>query len=525
MTDQQPTPPSQGPVEYLSGAPSADPTRKGRGRSGLVAGGAAAVVALGAAGAWGVASFMSGGQEAAEVVPADALGYVSLNLDPDGGQKLEAYQTLKKFPALEEYLDASSGGEDLRRALVSSVLEEVDCPGVTFDDDVAPWLGNAVAVAALPGDKHPVPVGFLQVTDEDAAVAGLRTLGACSEDEDAEDIGTAFSDGWLVVAETEEQAQAAVDDAASGALTDDADHQRWVEEAGGSGIVTAYLAPEAPAAIFDAAGASTGSDLDLETYEKAFDDFEGGAAVVRFADEALEVESAFGGLPELRSDGGDSGLQQLPDTTAIGYGFAVSDTLVQDVVDLYSEVLGADEVDRFLLEGEQSTGLQLPEDLQALLGDGVAVALDGSADFSSEALTSPASVPVGLRITGDPSEIRPALDKVLDSLTTFGLPRAMVAVEEGDNAVAVAVTPDRAATLVEDGGLGDQPGFRDALPDADRADGGLYVGFDDGTWFTSLVEQAGDDELDANVAPLHSLGITSWVEDGTSHGMLRLTTD
>src|SRR3712207_2879500 len=140
MTGQQPTPADHGPVEYLGGVEPAERSRRGRG--GLVAGGAAAVVALGAAGAWGVASFMSGGQEAAEVVPADALAYVSLNLDPDGGQKLEAYRTLKKFPALQKYLDASSGGEDLRRALVEPILAEADCPGVTFEDDVAPWLGD-----------------------------------------------------------------------------------------------------------------------------------------------------------------------------------------------------------------------------------------------------------------------------------------------------------------------------------------------------------------------------------------------
>src|ERR687890_665636 len=124
MTEHPPTPADQGPVEYLGGPEPTERGRRSRGRTGLVAGGAAAVVALGAAGAWGVASFMSGGQEASEVVPADALAYVSLNLDPDGGQKLEAYRTLKKFPALQEYLEKSSGGDDLRRSLVEPLLEE-----------------------------------------------------------------------------------------------------------------------------------------------------------------------------------------------------------------------------------------------------------------------------------------------------------------------------------------------------------------------------------------------------------------
>ena len=526
MADQHPSPASSGPVEYLG--PN-EPPRRGRGRSGLVTGGAAAFVALGAAGAWGVASFMSGGQEAAEVVPGDALAYVSLNLDPDGGQKLEAYQTLKKFPALDEYLDASSGGEDLRRALVEPLLEEIDCPGVSFEDDVSPWLGNAVAMAAVPGETQPEPVAFVQVTDEDAAVDGIATLAACSPGGaggagGADMVGTAFSDGWLVLAETDEQAQAAVDDAAAGSLSEDGGYQRWVEEAGGSGILTAYVAAGAPAAAFDAAEAEGASDVETEAFRGLVDDFEGAAAVLRFDDGALEVESAVGGLPSWTTSEGDSGIGDLPDTTAVALGVAVGDTVVQDVIDAYSEVLGQDEVDQLLAEGEQMTGLDLPEDLQALLGDGFSVALDGSADLLA-GTSSPAQVPFGLRINGDPTQVRPALDKVLGALTTFGLPAELVQVQEGDGTVALALSPEHAATLAGDGGLGEQSGFNEALPDVERSRSGLYVGFDDGDWFSSLVALAGDAQVKANTEPLHSLGITGWAEDGTSHGLLRLTTD
>jgi hypothetical protein len=517
---EHPTPASGGPVEYLGEEPT--PPRRRRGRGGVVAGGAAAVVALGAAGAWGVASFMSGGQEAADVVPADALAYVSLNLDPGGGQKLEAFQTLKKFPALAEKLDSS--GNDLRRALVETILDEVDCPGVTFQDDVAPWLGNAMAVAALPGENEPEPVGLLQVTDEQAAADGLATLAGCSPEGDAHEMsGAAFGDGWLAVAETDDKAQAVLDDAASGSLADDADYQRWVEEAGGSGIVTAYVAADAPAAVTDAAAAD--HELDTEALKGFLDDFEGAAAVVRFDDEALEVETAAGGLPDWTATDGDSGLEELPDTTAVAYGMAVSDTFVQDLIDAFAEGAGDDQVDQFLRQGEQMTGLDLPEDLQALLGDGVAVALDGSADFSAEGMSNPLVVPVGLRITGDPDEIVPALDKVVSALALAGVPEGLVQVKAGDDAVGVALTADRAATLSGDGGLGDRSAFREALPEVDRSGSGLYVGFDDGGWFDSLVTQAADDQVTANVAPLHGLGVTGWTEDGTSHGLLRLTTD
>ncbi len=170
------------------------------------------------------------------------------------------------------------------------------------------------------------------------------------------------------------------------------------------------------------------------------------------------------------------------------------------------------------------TGLALPEDLQALLGDGVAVALDGSADLLA-GTSSPADVPAGLRIKGDPGEIVPALEKVVGALALAGLPDGLVQISEGDGAVGVALSADRATTLAGDGGLGGRSAFTEALPDIDRSGSGLYVGFDDGEWFSSLVAQAGDDEVEANAEPLHTLGITGWSEDDVSHGLLRLTTD
>src|SRR5215213_3594853 len=524
MTEQYPSSAPGGPVEYLGEGTA--PTRKGRGRGGLVAGGAAAVVALGAAGAWGVTSYLGGGQEAAEVVPANALAYVSLNLDPDAGQKLAAYRTLKKFPALADKLEASSGGTDLRRPLVEGILDEVDCPGVTFTDDVAPWLGNALAVAAVPGAEHPQPVGLLQVTDRAAAEKGLATLATCSPEGDGHQMaGTAFGDGWLVVAATDEQAQGVLDDAASDALADDASYQQWVDEAGGSGIVTAYVAADAPAALLDAAEAAGSDDLHKRAAQGLVDTFKGGAAVLRFDDEALELETAFGGLADVAVGDGGGGIGDLPGTTAVAAGVAVSDTFVQDLVDAFAEGAGKGEVDQFLQQAEQMTRLDLPEDLQALLGDGVAVALDGSADFSGGGELAALAAPVGVRIKGDPSQIVPALDKVVNALSRVGVPKGLLQVKQGDDAVGVALTADRATTLAGDGDLGEQPGFSEALPDIDRSGSGLYVGFDDGSWFSSLVAQADDDEVTANAEPLRSLGITGWTDDGTSHGLLRLMTN
>ena len=127
--------------------PSGRPQGRSRRRTATVGIAAAAVLGVAGAGAWGVAQFMDGGTAAAAAVPQNALAYVSVDLDPDGGQKLEVARTLRKFPAIKEEIGS---GDDLRRWVFDAVSEDVPCE-LDFGDDIDPWLGNKVAFAALPG--------------------------------------------------------------------------------------------------------------------------------------------------------------------------------------------------------------------------------------------------------------------------------------------------------------------------------------------------------------------------------------
>ena len=117
-----------------------------------------------------------------------------------------------------------------------------------------------------------------------------------------------------------------------------------------------------------------------------------------------------------------------------------------------------------LAEAEAETGLTLPEDLQTLLGDGLSVAVDSSADLGAMASGSgdvdPADLPVGVRIVGDPDEITGVLDKVEAAL---GPVLGPIVVEEGDGVVALGLDEDYVATLAEDGSLGEEDRFGAAL--------------------------------------------------------------
>jgi hypothetical protein len=511
------------PVDYLE---DRGPARFQVGRKGALVGAAAAgLLAVAGAGAWAVAQLMGGGEAPAAAVPDDALAYVSLDLDPSAGQKIEALRTLRKFPALREHLGAGSG-DDLRHWLYQGLTADVSCDDLDFDKDVSPWLGDRVALAVLPGADGPAPVGLVQVTDQDAATAGIAKISACA-DEPAP--GTAFSGDYLVLADTDAAARQAAADAEAGALADDGSFRRWVDEAGGAGIVTAYLSADAPDAFLEAGGAADAPPFSggPAGMRKALADFDGAALAVRFDGGAVEVETAASKVGSIPADAvatGDGGLSELPASTALGVGVAVGDGFAKALLDAATadNPRAADMLEQWA----SSAGLSLPEDLQTLLGDGVSLAVDSSIDvkgFMDPRAPDPSTIPAGLRISGDPARIRAVLDKLLAAL---GPAASDVVVAEGDHAVAVGVDRRYAATLAGDGDLGDQNGFKSALPELADSSGALYVGFDTGDWLTSLLDEDPDAaEAKANAEPLDSLGVSGRVEGDVLHGLLRLTTD
>ncbi len=193
-------------------------------------------------GAWAAYGFFSTGAQPAEALPADTLGYASIDLDPSGGQKIEALRILNKFPAFKDEVGID-GDDDLRKALFDEIQDEVDCAGLDYEDDVEPWLGDRAAFAAVDvGGEDPDPVIVVQVKDADAADKGLETLKGCG---DGEDLGWAIEGDWAVLAETDDIADDVVAATEKGSLADDEDFQQWTSEAGGAGVATLYAGPAA----------------------------------------------------------------------------------------------------------------------------------------------------------------------------------------------------------------------------------------------------------------------------------------
>ena len=90
--------------------------------------------------------FFQQGSQPAEALPSTTIAYASIDLDPSGSQKIDAFRTLNKFPAFKDQVGIHSV-DDVRKKLGDELIKGLGCDGLTFDDDIDPWLGDRAAVA------------------------------------------------------------------------------------------------------------------------------------------------------------------------------------------------------------------------------------------------------------------------------------------------------------------------------------------------------------------------------------------
>lgn len=525
-----------GQAEYLDeGVDARNDNRK----RALVLGGVVATAAIVGGAAWAATSFFATGAQPAEALPAaTTLAYASIDLDPSGGQKIEAIRTLRKFPGIDEQISLDTD-DDLRERLFAEVTESGECEGLDYERDVEPWLGSRAAVAAVEGgEDEVVPVGVVQVTDPDKAEDGManlvRVCGGNDEEASAETGPWVIEGDWMLVGETHDHVQDVVDGAAEGSLADDDDFTRWTGEAGDPGILSFYVAAEA-AAYFDEVfargsgfapvgpvGAPTSSMSDV------IEDFEGMSMTVRFDDGALEIETAVSANQQMQelfaSSVGVDLVSSLPEDTVAALGLGLEDGWVDAVAEQIAAA-GHEEVtvEELYEEASAATGLEIPADVEKLFGDGVALALGDDIDVDALANGGVLELPIGLKIKGDSQDVQSVLDKIEPQLgpDEQGL---LEAIASDDH---VALSPDDAfrEELSEDGSLGDNEVFERVVGDADDAQAVLFVNFNaDDDWLVRLSKDL-DPEVAENLTPLAAFGVSSWFDEGVNHGLARITTD
>ena len=565
--------PGQGP-DYLDHTSTPVPATDDKRKRLLALGGVVGAGVIIGGGAWAATSFFATGEQPAEALPASTIAYASVDLDPSGGQKIEAVRTLKKFPAFDEEIDLETD-EDLRERMFEEITSSGECEGLDYAKDVKPWLGSRAAVAAIDaGEEQPSPVVVVQVTDSGAAEKGMDTLLETCGEGDSETGAWTVEGDWLVAAETDEIVDKVVKDAAESSLADDEGFSRWTSEAGDEGIMSFYVSEAAADYYYEllttgmaggpmamsgigadtVAGVAPGPDGVVteeelwaaeqerwaaaeegreglpEELQQMLDDFEGGAATVRFDDGALEIEYAMSDYqPELSklfaNEEGVDLVSTLPADTVAAFGLGLEEDWVQGIIDYVEKFMPEGEemsVDDMLAEAEAETGLTLPEDIETLFGDGVAVAVGPGIDPDAIADGGPGEVPAGIRIAGDPGEIQEVLDKLK---ATAGDPEIepFLEVTEGDGFAVLALKEAYRSDLADKGSLGDSAAYQEVMDDTE-AQSVLFVDFDaDDGWLVRVSEE--DPEISENLEPLSAVGVSAWVDDEVLHSLVKLTTD
>lgn len=473
--------------------PPPEPPR--RGRRALLVGGITAGVLVLAGGGYAVASYLSGGgAQPQDVLPDTTLAFVTLDLDPAMGQKADVAALLAKFPAVED------APEDLRGDLLDRLFEDSGVD-VDYARDVEPWLGDRMALAAVPAPEAELgmaPVLALAVADEPAMTESLDRL------QDTADFGWAVRDGYVLVALDQATADRAA--GAETVLADDSDYATDRDALGGDhvavawadlGSVQGFLGETMAAA--GGGGLFTGQDMS-------------GRVILglRADDGALVIEGLDVGVSDLGplAGGGEPTrlAQELPEDALAafsggGLGEAVVDQWAQ--FEESGALAGAE-------EQIASLGLDLPDDLRSVLGSDLAVVVRG--DLSAPAFGARAT-------TEDPQR---ALEVIEGLMGTAG---GEVPLSTGpvDGGYVVASDPGLADTLAEDGGLGDTEAFRAAVAYPDDASALVFV--DLAAVVDSLVAQGGPTGKEAaQWRAVEALGVSGGPTEEGSRFVLRITT-
>jgi hypothetical protein len=324
-----------------------------------------------------------------------------------------------------------------------------------------------------------------------------------------------------------DQAVAAADD---GTLADDATYQTWTQEVGDAGVVNMYAAPAA--GDYLAQSFSRLMSVENTSVPPAPDDdvvgmlkdFRGAAATIRFTGDGLELAAA-GDLGQasgtnLVGDQAGALAARLPDDTAAAVAISLSPGFIRQYLDQVSGVMGGSS-DQMLRELSAESGLDVPDDIETLLGSATAISVSKDFDFEAASNSSdPSGLPVGALVRGDASGIEDVLGKLRARLGD----ESLLGSDSSGDLVAIGPSPDYRHELLTGGHLGDSDAFRSVIAEPDRASAVFFLDFD--ALEPSISQAAaGDQEVTDNIEPLQAIGMSTWRDGTVSHVSLKIGTN
>jgi hypothetical protein len=470
------------------------------------------------------------GPQPAEAFPADAVFYAGVDLDPKASQKVDALRFLNHFPSFRDNAGLTDANADIADRVIGKAMADLDCPGVTYQDDVKPWLGERFGLAVMPRsgqDKEPVAFA-IQVSDEDAARKGIEALNSCDvpldPTSDGSPMGIAFVHGYLLLAETQAQADAYAKSANEHSLADDADFKADLDSLGDLGVATTWVDV---AGIVDTFADEIPLGSGLGEVGASLPRV---AATFRFASDHIEIATSIHGKVSA-VDEDPNPVVKLPDSTVFamsesGGGQRLADTWQRSIDELRKrEPSIDDEIDQFQAE----TGLRIPTDLETVLGRNLMVALDKQG-LSADALEQGGlpALNLGVRFTNDPAKLDALYAKISDLIRSSTGSDSPLVKKDFDDGIAIATNAHYAEEIgALEGDLGDSDAFRSVVPDGTGQEFVAFLNFD--AIKPLILQQMREDsesaDTIANVQPVKAFGITVDVDGDYAHFTMRMSVD
>jgi hypothetical protein len=501
------------PAGYLvAGYPGGQPVPPRRRKQPWILGAGLAVLLL-VLGGGGVAAFQvlnGGGTQPDQVVPANAVAFAKLDLNPSASQKIAASRLLHRIPKVGSGF--GGGSSDWRKAIFDALSADDSLPsGVDFDHDVKPWLGKRAAIAVLPTlhDGSPEVLLVLQSSNDAKARAGIARFGS--------DNGVSFSHGYAVVGETQQIADQAVADAKAANLAGSARYSSDMKQLGSLGVSAGWADVDAVAKL-----AGNASPLSVTAPRGRF------AYTVRLTAHSADLIGKFyggfgAGVPANQPD-----LGGLPVSTAMAVGMATNPAALDRAWQSYENALGqlgepyndpgqsglAPDPLAMIDSLQQQFGIQLPADLETLVGTGVtaAVASDGlNGDMPKFVLQS----------RTDPAAATGVMDHIRQAVQAQGSD-FQIQYRATSNGLIVGDDPGYLAAVSSSSGpkLSGLAAFRQALPDRAGAQYTAFVNLD-AIASSMRADGAGQSDLQA-ISAFSAAGLTVRISGNTANLHVRL---
>ncbi len=422
------------------------------------------LVVLGGGGILAYQALNGGGTQPDEVIPASAVAFAKIDLDPSVSQKIAAARFLNRLPKSGNAFSSTAG--DWRQPLFDLLSANGALPpGVSVDRDIKPWLGKRLAVAMLASttDGAPDSVVALQSTDDAKARAGIARFGGS--------YGISFLKGYAILGQSQQLTDRAVAEAKLASLKKSTQYSTDISQLGSPGVASGWVDLAALGKLASSVGVAPLHTVQL-TSRLAY--------TVRFSSDTAElvIKSHDGAASSPRHSAGFPSIADLPASTAVAAQLSGEsgrfgqqwDKLTKQLDNVTGPNGGSfgDAVTQF----QSEFGITLPQDAQTLLGSDLLVALD------SDGLGS-GTPKVGIRTKTD----GPAAMKVLNTIQadlerlSGGSPLIFRIAPDGvmaatDNTVFTNLTAPSGAKL------GSVDGFAQAVPDLATANGAIFVSLD-----------------------------------------------